>query len=426
MTADATPTPVRARDVVAFGREVGRVLSDGRIVGRAEPFAKVFASSREVKRAVGATAWVILEDIALDATIDEQGRLVADTSVRQIAAHLGFNKSTVARHLARLRDYGFVLREEARDDASGRWDASRYVLDPSACVERFTHFPPADQPSSPPSPALEDPVDSTDATVSAFTGHGSTGHGETDRLLVHRHAVEREQHAKHPGDDETAAALIRRLRAAGVAGNVAEDLVARFPAQQVADALEVLPARRCSNAAGWLVRAISDGWQLHDEAERLRATRTLARRRHDDAQAIEARQEQRDRRLAGWAAAVSEALTDPQLTAAVDCVTRPVDGLDRRSVPVAASQLLAWAITTATSAPDKPLHDALTDALHDHSTRRTDDASTLPAEIPRPPVNPDPAADPDALRRRVKHAIGQLKTANRTRKPKLEGDSDAP
>ena len=47
--------------------------------------AKVFASSRHVKRAVGATAWVILEDIALDATIDDRGRLVADTSVRQIA-----------------------------------------------------------------------------------------------------------------------------------------------------------------------------------------------------------------------------------------------------------------------------------------------------------------------------------------------------
>jgi hypothetical protein len=102
-------------------------------------------------------------------------------------------------------------------------------------------------------------------------------------------AVGREQHAKHP-DDETAAALIQRLPAAGVAGSVADDLVTRFPAQQICDALDVLPARRCSNAAGWLVRAISDGWQLHDEARRLRATRTLARRRHDDAQATEARQ----------------------------------------------------------------------------------------------------------------------------------------
>ena len=185
-----------------------------------------------------------------------------------------------------------MLHEEARDEASGRWDTSRYVLDPSACVARFTHTSSADQTSSPPSPALDDPVDSTDATVSAFTGHGATGHGETDRLLVHRDAVEEEQHAKYPDNGaETAAALFRRLRAA----SVAEDLVARYPAQQICDALAVLPARRCSNAAGWLVRAIGDGWQLHDEAERLRAARTRSQQRHDDAQATEARQEQRDR-----------------------------------------------------------------------------------------------------------------------------------
>ena len=168
---------LQARDVVAFGREVGRVLSDGRIVGRAEPFAKVFASSRHVKRAVGATAWVILEDIALDAAIDDRGRLVADTSVRQIADNLGLNKTTVARHLGRLRGHGFVLHEEARDKASGRWDASRYVLDPSACVERFTHTPPTEPPPppAPSSPELDEPIDGADGTVSAFTGHGVTG-----------------------------------------------------------------------------------------------------------------------------------------------------------------------------------------------------------------------------------------------------------
>jgi DNA-binding transcriptional ArsR family regulator len=156
---------LQARDVVTFGREVGRVLSDGRIVGCAEAFAKVFASSRHVKRAVGATAWVILEDITLEATIDDRARLVADRSVREIAANLGLNKTTVARHLARLRDRGFVLDEEARDHTSGRWDTSRYVLDPSACVEQFTHTPPAEPPPSPSSPELDDRAD---ATVSAL------------------------------------------------------------------------------------------------------------------------------------------------------------------------------------------------------------------------------------------------------------------
>ncbi|HSK91328.1 MAG TPA: hypothetical protein VK875_08445, partial [Euzebyales bacterium] len=229
------------------------------------------------------------------------------------------------------------------------------------------------------------------------------------------------QHAKYPDNGaETAAALFRRLRAA----SVAEDLVARHPAQQICDALAVLPARRCSNAAGWLVRAISDGWQLHDEAERLRAART--RQYHDDARAAEAQQEQRDRRLTEWAAAVSAALTDPQLTAAVDRVTTPADGLDRRSAPVAASQLLGWAITTATSSPAKPLHDVLTEALNDHTTDGANDSSTRPAKIPRPPATPDAAANPDAFRRRVRHAIDHLETANLTREPQLEGSSYAP
>ena len=123
---------------MAFGQETGRVLSDGRIVGRAEPFAKVFASSRLVKQAVGLTAWGILEDIALDATLDVEGRLVAETSARRIADNLGLNKETVTRHLGRLRDFGFVLHEEVRHHGSGRCETARYVLDPSACLERFT------------------------------------------------------------------------------------------------------------------------------------------------------------------------------------------------------------------------------------------------------------------------------------------------
>ena len=173
---------------------------------------------------------------------------------------------------------------------------------------------------------------------------------------MHRHAVEEEQHAVAVGGDaQTVAALTRRLRAAGVAAGVAEDLVARFPAQQICDALDVLPARNCSNAAGWLVAAINDGWQLHDEAQRLRAARSRVQRRDAAARALRARQEHRDHRLDGWTAALCEALTDAQLRTAVQRITRPVEGLDRRSAPVAASQLLAWAVATATSAADTPL-----------------------------------------------------------------------
>jgi len=135
------PQARQARDVMAFGQEIGRALSDGRIVGRAEPFAKAFPSSRAVKRAVGLMAWGVLETSPSTRNLDCRGRLVAETSVRQIAAHLGLGKNTVNRHLTTLRKYGFVLHEERRDDGSGRYEQSRYVLDPSACIERFTTSP---------------------------------------------------------------------------------------------------------------------------------------------------------------------------------------------------------------------------------------------------------------------------------------------
>jgi hypothetical protein len=117
-----------------------------------------------VKRAVGLAAWGVLEDIALDARLDDRGRLVAETNVRRIAANLGIGKNTVTQHLGTLREFGFVLREEVRDEASGRYELTRYVLDSSVCIERFTVTPPAhnagpgERPGSgpagaPPSPA---------------------------------------------------------------------------------------------------------------------------------------------------------------------------------------------------------------------------------------------------------------------------------
>jgi DNA-binding transcriptional ArsR family regulator len=46
----------------------------------------------------------VLEDITLDAALDENGRLVAETNTRQVAANLGLHKDTVTRHLRRLRE----------------------------------------------------------------------------------------------------------------------------------------------------------------------------------------------------------------------------------------------------------------------------------------------------------------------------------
>jgi DNA-binding transcriptional ArsR family regulator len=178
-----------ARDVIAFGQEIGRVLSDGRIVGRAEPFAKVFPSSRAVKRAVGLMACAVLEDIALDARIDdERGRLVAETTVRRIATNLGLNKDTVTKYLGRLREHGFVLQEESREVAYGRYEPCRYVLHPSAGIERFTVTPPEPRPGERQNPRSEPCPKTSDTVVepvSDTTGHGDTGQGGFGRHERH-------------------------------------------------------------------------------------------------------------------------------------------------------------------------------------------------------------------------------------------------
>lgn len=55
-------------------------------------------------------------------------------------------------------------------------------------------------------------------------------------------------------------------------------------------------------------------------------SRACRRGRSDGVRAADEWPEQRDRRLAGWTTVISDALTDTQLTAAVQRVTRPVDG----------------------------------------------------------------------------------------------------
>jgi len=109
----------------------------------------------------------------------------------------------------------------------------------------------------------------------------------------------------------------------------------------------------------------------------------------------------------------------------VQRITRPVGGLDRRSAPVAASQLLAWAIATATSAPYRPLEVAVTHALRDRTGDPGSAVFELPEDIP-PAAATYADADPDALRRRVRHAINDLEAQREPQQPKLAGGSDAP
>ncbi len=357
---------LQARDVVAFGQEIGRVLSDGRIVGRAEPFAKVFASSRAVKRAVGVTAWAILEDIALDASLDAEGRLVAETNVRRIADNLGLSKNTVTKHLGKLREHGFVLHEEQRDDGSGRYEASRYVLDPSACLERFTHTPKGgDEGSAEPRPKNWDTDPDREPRPKKWdTVAVSQGTGHRDLGQKNKKVVVREDQQPQPAALESP--LVDRLLSVGVAADRARSLVAEHPEQQVADALDAVEISDVRSPAGWVVTAICHGWDVSEAADKRRKQRAARRLRAQDGalrRLAQEREDERQRRAATWEAAISAALDDAELTGALRDVTTPVGALGRRSAPMAVSQLVAWAVACHVADPAAPLARLLPEAL---------------------------------------------------------------
>jgi DNA-binding transcriptional ArsR family regulator len=94
----------------------------------------VGAASRELRRILRPIEWVVLEDVALDARLDGKGDLVAPTSARRVAEHLGLTPGAVARALARLRANGLVTYARQAGHA-GRFGLSAYVLVPVAGLD---------------------------------------------------------------------------------------------------------------------------------------------------------------------------------------------------------------------------------------------------------------------------------------------------
>jgi DNA-binding transcriptional ArsR family regulator len=86
-------------------------------------------ASRELRRSLRPIEWVVLEDVALDARRDDTGVLVASTSAREVAEHLGLTPGAVARALARLRSAGLVTHARLVGRA-GRFGLSAYMLGP--------------------------------------------------------------------------------------------------------------------------------------------------------------------------------------------------------------------------------------------------------------------------------------------------------
>jgi DNA-binding IscR family transcriptional regulator len=89
----------------------------------------VTADARVLRRAVGVTAWAVLEELLLDASNDEHGAVMAATNVRRLAAHLGVSKDTAARALNRLARAGVVVRVVSGRGDGGALPTSSYVID---------------------------------------------------------------------------------------------------------------------------------------------------------------------------------------------------------------------------------------------------------------------------------------------------------
>jgi hypothetical protein len=82
---------------------------------------------RVLRRELRPLVWVILEEVALDAVVEDDARLVARTSARRVAERLRVDPGTAATALRALRQRGLVSLEREKVPG-GRFDMSVYEL----------------------------------------------------------------------------------------------------------------------------------------------------------------------------------------------------------------------------------------------------------------------------------------------------------
>lgn len=95
----------------------------------------VTPASAGLRRSLRPIEWVVLEDVALDARVDARsdartdgaGILVAATSARRVAEHLGLTPGAAAKALAALRTAGLIAHNRPAGPA-GRFGLSMYTL----------------------------------------------------------------------------------------------------------------------------------------------------------------------------------------------------------------------------------------------------------------------------------------------------------
>jgi DNA-binding transcriptional ArsR family regulator len=95
-------------------------------VESALPSVVVGGAASELRRALGPTSWMVLEELLLQST-GPADACVASVSVRALASSLGLAKDTVGRAIRRLRDAGLVTVAQQRTDA-GIFDTGTYLI----------------------------------------------------------------------------------------------------------------------------------------------------------------------------------------------------------------------------------------------------------------------------------------------------------
>ena len=92
----------------------------------------VGGAASELRRALGPTSWMVLEELLLCSTGPADG-CVASVSVRALAASLGLAKDTVGRAIRRLRYAGLVTVVQPRTVA-GIFDTGTYRFAVPDCI----------------------------------------------------------------------------------------------------------------------------------------------------------------------------------------------------------------------------------------------------------------------------------------------------
>ena len=95
-------------------------------------FVVVGAAAGELRRALGPTSWMVLEELLLCST-GPADACVAQVSVRALAASLRLAKDTVGRAIRRLRSAGLVTVVQQRTDA-GIFDTGTYLIAVPDCI----------------------------------------------------------------------------------------------------------------------------------------------------------------------------------------------------------------------------------------------------------------------------------------------------